>query len=249
MHKNNMKFWTGFSIVMAVIGLGLTVAGIALGQMDTFWMLYAGIILVATFTICTFLFLGQAKRLSRMLDGKDLLAHWVFGQNEQQENAREEFAARKQINRGLLMIVTAFFVVIGGAFVVFGFEDFEEASGFLLIMGGVLALVWLVALLAPVIAYRRMKDAPAEVFVGPFGAWVMGESVQWRAPMTKPVSVAFEHVKDGALITVVFDVFARFGYQQHSFRIPVPKGREREGYDAAQRIAEVNGMAFITGAG
>ena len=248
MPRNNARTWARISLVITVLGLAMIAAGVLPGDSDFYWLLMVGLLLGITFFICFFVFRAQARRLDRLFNHEDLLAHWTFDPAQQLKKAEEEYQARKKTNRLLLLIIAAFFVLIGGLFLAFGFDDPEEASVFLAIMLGVLLLIAGVALAAPRAAYRRMVRSLPEVFVGPYGAWVMGEYVQWRAPMTWIHQVILQQNKNGAVIAVDYRIRQRYGPQQHTCRIPVPAGCWQEAYTVAQAIASANQVAFAVSA-
>jgi MFS family permease len=245
MPKNNAKKWTIISAIITVIGIAMIFAGFILDDYDFFWMIMVGFMLGLTFLICFFMFVGQARRLDNMFKNSGLLVHWRFNPTEQQEKIKNEYLERKSRNKILLLIIIGFFVLFGGIFAVFGFDDFEEALPFLGIMGAVLVLICIVALAAPGSAYRKMKRSPPEVFVGPYSAWVMGEYTQWKAPMTKIRSVRFIRDENGVVIEVQYDIFQRYGYQQHECRIPVPQGSEEEARRVGMDIAGVNNIQYF----
>lgn len=246
MPKNNARTWMAVSIVLTLIGAAMVWFGFTEESGDYIWMVMVGLLIGLTFFICSFIFLSQARRLSRMFNREELLAHWVFDPAGQRQKATEEYQARKKANRILLLIVVAFFVVIGGLFAVFGFDDVEDAAGFLLIMLGVLAIICLAALVAPGVTYRKMLRSEPEVYVGPFGAWVMGEYVQWKAAMTKATRVDFESAGQSTVITVHYQIMQRYGPQMHECRIPVPAGSEQEAFNVASQIAAANNIGFLT---
>lgn len=248
MPQNNARTWARISLVITVLGLVMIAAGVLLDDSDFYWLLMVGLLLGITFFICFFIFRAQAQRLDRLFNREDLLAHWSFDPAQQLKKAEEEYQARKKNNRLLLLIITAFFVLIGGLFLAFGFDDLEEASVFLAIMLSVLLLIAGVALAAPRAAYRRMIRSLPEVFVGPYGAWVMGEYVQWRAPMTWIRQVTLQQKESGVVIAVEYMIRQRYGPQQHTCRIPVPAGCGQEAYAVAQSIASVNQVAFTVSA-
>ncbi len=244
--QNNAKKWVRISIVIMLIGIAMIIAGIVIDDYNFYWMIFVGAILFVTFLICFFMFISQAKRLDGMFRGIDLLAHWGFEENERLQKAEEEFFQRKSQNKVMLLIIAAFFIVIGGLFAVFGFDDIEDAMFFILLMLGILAFISLVALLAPGARYRKMKQAVPDVFVGPYSAWVMGEYVQWKAPMTKITSVQYtKDREDNYTITVNFFIWQRYGPQPHTCRIPVPKGAETEAEIVASDIANINNVQFM----
>lgn len=245
MPRNNAKKWAVISLILTLLGIMMTVAGITLDDDNFIWMFVVGLLLSITFLICFFVFLGQAKHLSRMFNKEELLAHWYFDNAAHLQKAEEEFRAKKKTNRILLTVVTALFVVIGFAFAAFGFDDIEEASVFMLIMAGVLAIIYIAALTSPRASYNRMIKSSPEVFVGPISAWVMGEYVQWKAPMTRLTRVEFEQNASGVLIAIHYEILQRYGYQHQESRIPVPAGKEQEAYTVANNIASINGVEFL----
>ena len=244
--QNNAKKWVRISVIMVLIGIAMIIAGIVIDDYNFYWMIFVGAILLLTFIICFFMFVSQSNRLDRMFRGIDLLAHWSFAENERLEKAEEEFLQRKSGNRVMLLIIAAFFIVIGGLFAIFGFDDIEDAMFFILLMLGILAFIAIIALLTPGARYRKMKQAAPEVFVGPYSAWVIGEYVQWKAPMTKITSVQYSKDReDNFTITVKLFIWQRYGPQPHTCRIPVPEGSETEAEVVASDIANINNVQFI----
>lgn len=248
MPKNNPRRWMVVSIIITMISVLMVFMGIALNDFNFFWMIMVGLLLGITFGIMIVVFYKQARLLDDLFKDVDQLAHWTFDQGEQLEKAEAEFTERKAYNRVLIGIITFFFVVIVGAFLIFGFDDADEALFFAILMGAILLLLFVVAFTFPIISYRRMKRAVPEVFVGPYSAWVMGEYSQWVAPMTQLTRVNFGHYQDGSgVIEVYFDIYQRTGPQEHICRIPVPNGKEVAGNEVARQIAAINKVDFTTG--
>lgn len=247
MPKNNPRRWMIASIIITIIGVVLVFLGFALNDFNFFWMIMVGLLLGITFGIMIFVFYKQSRLLDNLFKDVDQLAHWTFGQAEQLEKAELEFNERKSHNRILIGIMTFFFVVIGGVFLIFGFDDADEALFFAIIMFSVLLLLFVAAFTFPIISYRQMKTAVPEVYVSPYSAWVMGEYSQWAAPMTQLNGVILQHKRGGAVVIEVhFEIYQRTGPQHHVCRIPVPNGKEAEGNDVARQIAAVNKVDFTT---
>jgi hypothetical protein len=244
MPKNNAQSWALISLFIAILGVGMIAAGILLDDYNYFWMVMAGLLLSITFIICCFMFSKQARRLSSMFRRENLLAHWVLNVEEHLRKAEEEYRLRKSGNRKLLLLVTVLFVIIGGLFVLFGFDDWDDAVVFILIILGAMAVIAFAALSAPGMAYRKMKKSAPEIFIGTDGAWVMGEFVMWKAPMTRLAEVGYFFGEEGPVISVEYDIRQRYGYQRHTLRIPVAAGLEEQAFFTAQRIAGANGVVF-----
>ncbi len=247
MPKNNPRRWMIASIIITIISVLMVFMGFALNDFNFFWMIMVGLLLGITFAIMIVVFYKQARLLDNLFNEVDQLAHWTFGQAEQLEKAEGEFKERKAYNKMLIGIITFFFVVIVGAFLLFAFDDADEALFFAILMGSILLLLFVVAFTVPILSYRRMKAAIPEVFVGPYSAWVMGEYSQWAAPMTRLDGVNLRHNHDGSVVIEVnFEIYQRTGPQYHVCRIPVPHGKETEGDAVASQIAAVNGVPFTT---
>ena len=243
MYRNNAQRWATVSEITTVIGVLLTAAGVILEEIDYFWMIALGFLLGGTSLICFFTFLKQARRLSGMFQNENLLAHWVLDKGEQLRKAEEEYRNRKSINRKRLLFVALLLVVIGGGLALFVFDSLEDAKLFLLTMFAALVLITVVAFVAPLMSYRKMKKSVPEIFIATDGAWAMGEFMQWKDPMTRLVEVGYGQ-KDGAAITITYKVWQRNGYRQDIFRIPIPAGQEHQALDIAQKIAAANGVEF-----
>ncbi len=242
MRKNNAKFWSVLSIIIAVAGTGLFIAGIWIDEMDSMWMIMTGLLLAITFYICFGIFIRQANRLSGMFRGKDLLAHWVYSNAEQQEQIKDEKEMRTKGNKMILLIVSGFFVFFTVLFLIFGFDDMDDALPFIIIMMAVLALIWAVALLAPVFAESKMKKSAKEAYIGMKGAWVMGEYAVWDAPFVRLTDIQLINDEIPAIIAVTFQMLQRYGWQTHTFRIPVPSGREEEALRVLVSIQQSHGL-------
>jgi hypothetical protein len=241
MPKNNAQRWAHVSLIIAVIGAAMIAAGILLDDYNFFWMVIVGILLSLTFIICFFMFIKQARRLAGMFRRENLLAHWELNCEERLRQAEDEYQIAKSGNRRALLLIMVLFVIIGGFFTAFGFDSLEDAALFLLIILGAMAVIAFAALAAPGMAYRKRKNSAPAVYIGADGAWVMGEFVMWKAPMTRFVDVGFENSENLAVIAVEYDTWQRNGYQRRTLRIPVAAGREEQALDVVRRIAAANG--------
>ena len=244
--QNNAKRWVIMSIIFMLIGIAMIVAGAVIGEMNYYWMIYVGAILFLTFFICFFMFIRQARNLDSMLKGTGLLAHWRFKENERLQRAAEEFLQRKTSNKVMLLVIIAFVVIIGGLFAIFGFGNSKDAIFFIVVLLGIQILISLAAILIPRARYNKMKEAAPEVLISPFGAWIMGEYFQWKAPLTRITSVQFaKDREDNYTITVNFTIWQRFGPQKLQCRIPVPKDTVTEAETIASDIAKINKVRFL----
>lgn len=245
MKKNNPRRWMIASIVITMISAVMVFFGFALDDYNFFWMIMVGLLLGITFGILIFVFYKQAKLLDNMFSNVEVLAHWTFDQKEKLEKAETEYQERKSFNRIIIGITTFFFVVISGLFLMFGFDDADEAIFFALLMLAVLILLLVAAFAFPIISYRRMLAAIPEVYVSARSAWIMGEYFQWVAPMTKINGVNLVTSDDGEVVIAVhFEIYQRHGPQYHICRIPTPNGKSEEAKSVALQIASLNDVEY-----
>jgi hypothetical protein len=244
MYRNNAKRWTVISLLITMAGILMIFLGIIISDPGYYWMIYVGAIVTLAFLISSANFIRQAGRLERLFDGKELLAHWVFGQAERLKRAETELAEKRARHTVMLIVIGAFFLIITVIFLLFGFDDFEEALMFAGIMVGVFAVIAASALITPYVFYNRMRSSVPEVFIGPYSVWVMGEYTQWKAPMTKITSVSLLSEDSGSVIEIGYFILQRYGPQPHTLRIPVPEGKEEEAARISENLAAINDVLF-----
>ncbi len=242
MLKNNAKIWRNVSAVIAWGGVGLFFGGILLDSMDAMWMIMVGIMIAATFFICQGVFARQARDLGGMFRGDGLLAHFRFGRDEVTQRIGTEEKTRKKTNKFLLAIIGAFFAGLTLLFVIFGFDDPEDALFFVILMAAVFGIILLAALLAPGAYKKKASRSPGEVFIGIKGTWVFGEYLVWDAFLTRLVGIGFQEGENGCEIAVTYQRMQRHGWQTADYRIPVPRGQEEEARRASETIARAHRM-------
>ena len=215
----------------------MVIAGIMLDSYNFYWMILVGLTLGITFLICFFMFLRDSKRISNIFLNVEILLHWTFDQIDRDKKAQEEFVERKKYNKRLLITIIIFFVVISGLFLIFGFDDIEEAGLFLIIMASSLGIITFAAISAPYFSLRNMNRSIPEVFIGPYDAWVMGEYIKWRKTFR---DISIIQIDADRFLSVVYMVRQRYGYQETTSRIPIPVGREQEAEWVMAQIISAN---------
>lgn len=241
MPKNNAKTWRNTSIAVAFVGVILFIAGILADSYDTMWMIMVGLMISITFFICTGVFARQAGSLNDMFRGDGLLAHFRFGTDEANIRIGNEEKTRKKTNHILLAIIGIFFFAITLLFVIFGFDEPEDALFFVILMAAVFGIILLAALLAPGAYKKQAKKSSNEVYIGIKGAWVFGEYMVWDAFLTRLAGIVFRRGEGGFYeIMVTYQRMQRYGWQTADYRIPVAKGQEEEGRRAAETIAKAH---------
>ena len=179
----------------------------------------------------------QLRILRQILGGRDLLAHWHYDPVEWRRFVEWEFTEEREEKRGLWLFISAIIVVVGGGFWLI-MRDRAAAWVFLFLLG-LIPLLWMVAVLAPKLTYRRNIKGPGEVYVGTTGMYVNGSVHTWRLPGSRFESAEY-HDQPFPLLAVVYSYLMIAGRslyvfrQYHEVRAPVPVGRQEE----ARQIAE-----------
>jgi hypothetical protein len=229
--------WLG----IAILGVAGTILPSALG-MDGMGGGYAiafvsGFIALAAL-ITAAIFWARARVLGRLLAGRDVLAHWTYPEDERSDRTKKELAEEKKASWTLLLVIAGFSLLIGIGFLI---ADPEAGRFVLLLLIGVVALLAVVAALAPRMRYARRRRASPEAFVSRDGAYVLGMLHTWRLLGAR---VDEAEVPEGRKPTlrVTYSapvIYARFFLTRQSYTvsIPVPPGEE----ERAREIARVLG--------
>lgn len=242
---NNAKRWSFVSGIITVISIFMIVIGVILSDVNSYWMIYVGAILGVTFLFFTVIFIRQAKRLERLFKGDELLAHWIFELDDRDKKIQKEFENKKGLHLMMLVVIGTLFLLITGLFVIFGFDDFSDALGFMILMGGIFLVVSAFALITPYISYHKNKKSTPQIFIGPYSVWMMGEYTQWKAPFIKITGIVYGKSEVGNAIEIHLNIYQRFGPQPHLVFIPIPKGKEEEGLRIAQNLSVINSVSFF----
>jgi len=255
MPKNNMKFWTIFSLISSIIGLILLFTGISINEMDSMWMIMVGFLVFITFIICTLIFWRQSVQLKGMFEGKNLLVHWVYSREKAKDRAKQEKNIHKKNNWIILLTIAAFVVFFSILFLIFGDMDEDESIMFLSIMGGVLAVCAFAAFISPFFTAKTIRESVPEAFISERSSWVMGQFDIWKGAMSKLNGVQIvPYIQDEESfeitgqkfefqMEITYEYLQRYGYQKRTVRIPVPKGEEKKALQTVQTIAKANGLS------
>jgi hypothetical protein len=188
--------------------------------------------------ITALVFAARARVLGRLLAGHGLLAHWTYPEEERKEHTRKELAEEKKASWALLLIIAGFSLLIG---IGFWIADPEAGRFVFFILLGVVALLAVVAALAPRIRHARRRRAAPEAFVSREGAYVLGMLHTWRLLGAR---IEGAEVTDGQrpVLRVAYSapvIYGRFFLTRQSYTvsIPVPRGEEDRARDAARAIA------------
>jgi hypothetical protein len=205
-------------------------------QFGGFFLVVAGIITAAIFGFRT-------HRLKGMFRGSHLLAHWVYDPMQLRDQADRDLHSANEKNRGLFLVIAAFFVVFTLLFVAIGFLSSEADSmpGFAGIMAVVLLIVAAFAFGMPYLQHRQALRSGGEAIIAENGLFINGALHTWNPPLGMLDGVAL--IADGIQARLVFRLrsLARTNataYEAYSVEVPVPPGEEATARRVEQHFQE-----------
>jgi hypothetical protein len=224
--------WAGISVLAAfgaILPFALEMDGMSGGYAIAFvsgFVALCGIIVAAVFA-------ARARVLGRLLSGTGALAHWTYPVEDRAEHVDKELAEERKGSWMLFFIIAAFSLVIGVGFLI---ADPDAGRFVVLLLLGVVALLALVAALAPRVRHRKRRRAIPEAIVGPEGAYVFGMLHTWRLLGARVEGAEVARGKKPVL-RVTYSapfLYGRFflGRQTYTVLVPIPQGEE----DRAQSI-------------
>ncbi len=232
MHNQEKRFiYVGLAISAISLFLVFLPSLIGMDMMDGgFALIFVSIALIMPAGITTaVLYMIRARTLQKILDKKDLLAHWRYTREEWETYTEEE---RKREHHDKISL---WYLVIGITAIVF--------IGFILIMPDKeAALISFVPIIATIILIRVLifltgrntycdnKKALGESYIGRAGVLVNKSFHSWN------VLSGIESARvRGDFLEIRYWSWARQGRNLFTVRVPIPKGKEKE----AGRVATI----------
>jgi len=182
--KNNQ--WPVFRIMMVlsiisfVIMVMPTIEDSCLGGL---WFLtILGLFLGIVFFISALIFRNRARKMDRLLNNDRLIGHWKLSNEmiaQYAGNIRKEGYKRANFIMGLIAVM---FVIIVIPFLFFLDED--EMPTFLIIIGSVLAIVFIASRYFPWHYYRRNLKGDGQILIGDKYAYFNGYFHNWDYPLS-----------------------------------------------------------------
>jgi hypothetical protein len=203
---------------------------------------YAAILMSGLFLLGAFvgmwLFGRQAAMVRRMIGGAHL-AHFTYSPEEWTRFVHWNFGEEASEKKSIWWLIFVISVVIGlGLMAVMR----DEASVW--VFGMLMALMALLRVLAvglPRLAYRRHLGRNGEVYIGEDGIYLDGSVHSWNSLGTRLDAVEFQasplpHLRFVYSYLMVAGRSLYFFRNYVTVRVPVPSGREADGKAVVQRL-------------
>lgn len=144
-------------------------------------ILFLSIFIGVSFLGIAIMFYSRSRKLAHLITGETLVASWILSQEEKQLYVNKLFNAKKQKNKAILLIVSAFVFVVFGVFLIF----MEEGKLSMFMMSLMLmAIVAVFALGMPY--YYRYKNSRGDgiILIGKRYAYINGYFHNWDFPLS-----------------------------------------------------------------
>lgn len=230
-----------------LVGVALAIAGLLfillppLAGLDMmgfgYAMQFAGLFLLISGMIITLILGRRARRLGAILNGQNLLAHWIYPAELSLKQVERDFRETKARNLFLLLIVMAWLVFFTIIFLLIGFRQGEDMGLFVALMAGVLLVVAVAAFAAPHIQRRRALRSGGEAYIATDGLFVNGVLHMWEKPLADLRGVQLVEGDGPARLVFRLRSLSQTNvtlYQPYTVELLVPPGEE----DAARRIEQ-----------
>jgi hypothetical protein len=221
---------TGVFFILIIVASGME------GMSGGYALMFISFFLTITSFIVGILFLTRARAMDAILQGKQVLAHWVYPDEETRKSVEREYQEYQESNRSLLYVVGGFLVIAMIGVIIFGGERGVLTAGILFI---VLIICAIVSKIAPTLERNRAIRAPQETYVAsngiiyegaiyPFSTFLMRmDGVRYRKETAKrPAELSFSFMQlVGLYILRPFEI-----------SIPVPPGEEENAQNIAVQL-------------
>ncbi|WP_081699678.1 hypothetical protein [Picosynechococcus sp. NKBG15041c] len=225
-------------VLLGAIALMFLPALIQLDGMDGGFAIIFGALFLAISALVTLLIVWRnAVLLDRVITGTNLLAHWTYEAIEWAQYLDTE--REEQINEKLplVFIISAWALLIGGAF-----WFFDPEAGFIVfvVMLALIALVTALAYGLPWLRFKRDRLRPGEVWIAESAVYFRGNFVHWGELGLSLEQVSLRPATSTAAPCLCFELSypSQAGEQGYMLRIPVPRRHRDEAYDLFEHFSQ-----------
>lgn len=143
---------------------------------------FLGIFLSISSVIIALIFKSRAKKMEKLLSGEKLLIRLKLEKKMQLQYAETLRKESKEKNKAVMGVVGILFLVITVPFLFF--LEKEEITGFLLVVGAIVLLVFLASRFFPFYYYRKNRNGDGQVLIGEKYAYINGYFHNWDFPLS-----------------------------------------------------------------
>ncbi len=239
--RNNDTIGVWIGAIIGVLGILLVMMPEMTGMdmmKSGFGMMFIGFFVITLGLITAIVFGQRARQLNRILANEHILARWIYSEDQFRQQVEQAYTEQVSTNRSTFMIMLAWFIVIGGAFMGFSLLQDGEINGlFVGIFFGTLVLLGLVAFFAPILARQQALRASREVIIAHSGLVLDGTLHTWVKPLNKLAGVQYQ--TDAAGHNLLFEIHylsrtSITATESYTVTVPVPTSHHLQ----AQKVVE-----------
>ena len=131
--------------------------------------------------VIVYVFKGRSKKMESLINGENLIARWKLSDSEKEAFINYNYQLEKNKNRGILIIISVFMIVIFGLFIVF----MEDGKLFMFLMLlGYLVFISFFALFMPFYYKLQHKKGDGKILLGSKFAYINGYFHNWDYPLS-----------------------------------------------------------------
>jgi hypothetical protein len=185
----------------------------------SFFLAVAGVAIAALFFL-------RAEVMDSILNGTQLLAHWIYSADESEQSARREYANYQERNRAMFLVIGGMLVLVALAMMIFAGEGGIITGLFLLAFT---VFLFIVSRVTPAIALKYALASPREAYIAENGIIYEGAVYPFRSFLMRMDAATFRkrNGKDPAVLIFSFTQFVGLNIRSpFDIEIPVPEGEE-----------------------
>lgn len=232
--RNTTIAWLFVSL--AALGLTIIFFNLDVGGWG-YALMFLSFVLFITGVIASAIYGSRSRKLLKLLSPKGHLVHWTYSLDEWKQFAEKEFATQKSFNKKLFFMVAGFALLCG---IVVLIIDFEPGLWVMLAMLLLIGVTGFAAWFSGWNNYRLNMSNPGEAYLSGEGVYIAKQLHLWNAQGAFLKSA--EYVKGvPSLLEFTYQAPARYGLQEYSVRVPVPRGKEDKARDIVSQFSSVLG--------
>ena len=234
--KTTTIVWGVLSVVF-FIGIFTPFLADSFGAETSDWMfalMMFSLVLFITSIIVIVMYAKRARAVGNMLQGKNLLAHWTYTEEEWNRYSKKENKEFTQHNKSLFFLVAVIAVIVGIILIIFNPGDWAI---FAVIILGIIAIAGISALLAVTLSKRQNQKFHGEAYITADGVFLNRVLHLWKGFGAALEGVGYEDKdREIPVITINYSIPGRYSRQPWTVRVPVPHGHEAEAEIVTQQL-------------
>jgi hypothetical protein len=175
----------------------------------------------------------QARLLDRILKNDNLLAHWTYSQEEWDQYAETEYRTVNKENRVPYYTLSACALLFGILFFVFNRSSLRWLFAIIFSLIALAAFVWWFYCWYN---YRQNRKYLGEAYITPDAVYLNRRLETWRGLGRRLESVFVAEKESQQLLAFTCSDLNRYGRQEYTIRVPVPRGQEKAAEEIAKKL-------------